>query len=401
MIRVPAIIVNYNCAAYTAACVRSLLAQRFTGMDGRPGRVAVIVVDNASPREGEGERLAEIERLGATVLRNDRNAGYSGGLAAGLALAEGDPVFVVNPDVLLFPGCLEHLYRALLDDPRAAASAPLGWWDPHRELRLPPNLPAPTLGDFCVQSMGLLSRAVGRRYSLRRSRLAVAYWRREETAPCPMLSGSCLLIRREAIERIGFFDERFPLYYEDTDWFFRVMRAGWRLLHVPRAEMVHFYSRSASTDQAEALRRYHRSQEEFFAKHYGRAGLQVARAVKIATQGLGKGLRGWDFASCEDLGERTEPPELHASGARGAVVFELGTSPSFVLTAGTFPEGNSYVMSSATWSVLEPISYWCRFVDLTTFRILGTWTFRKSVPAAGLDALEAEFRAGERVGARR
>jgi GT2 family glycosyltransferase len=136
---------------------------------------------------------------------------------------------------------------------------------------LPPNI-VPTLGDLLGVTMAALSRRWNRRYAKVRTRNAVPVWASEHPVELPMLSGCCFLMQRSLIEAMGFFDERFPLYYEDTDLFRRITRSGRKMVMLPAAKLVHFYNRSGVTSGGEALRRYWISRRRYYRKWYGLPG---------------------------------------------------------------------------------------------------------------------------------
>ncbi|HKK50679.1 MAG TPA: glycosyltransferase family 2 protein [Myxococcota bacterium] len=216
-----ALVLNWNGADDTLACLQSLKTQSWPGLQ-------ALVLDNGSSDDSVRRIQAafpevEIESLGS-------NLGYAGGQNAGLRAALGrGAVFalVLNNDTVLEAECVERLVDAAMRHPEAAALAPKsllsdppgtvyfagGGWDPSGYPRM--------IG---------FGRPDGPEYS-----------RERET---DWLNGCALLVRCEALERIGLFDERFFLTFEDTDWSLRARAAGHRLRLVPEARLVHHASRS-------------------------------------------------------------------------------------------------------------------------------------------------------------
>jgi hypothetical protein len=103
-----------------------------------------------------------------------------------------------------------------------------------------------------------------RRARRRWRRHARRHWLATAALPSPALSGALLAVRRDAWERTGPFDPGYRLYFEESDWLRRAGRAGLRLVHEPRAQVVHHYNRSAAGEPraaawfAESAERYAR-----------------------------------------------------------------------------------------------------------------------------------------------
>jgi N-acetylglucosaminyl-diphospho-decaprenol L-rhamnosyltransferase len=108
--------------------------------------------------------------------------------------------------------------------------------------------------------------------------------------PVGWLSGSCLLLRRDAFNQIGGFDERYFMYMEDVDLGDRLTAAGWQNVYVPSAEIVHDKGHAAGRDPARNLAAHHRSTYTFLAdRHPGwwRAPLRwTIRGALAARAGL-------------------------------------------------------------------------------------------------------------------
>jgi GT2 family glycosyltransferase len=185
---------------------------------------AVVVVDNAST-DATIERI-EASGLPVTLLQTGANLGYAGGNNVGIAHAlrgGAEFVFVLNDDTEVDPDMLSGLVRALIEDPEAAAAAPTIVHE------TPPNLIWWAGGTFRVARGLALHEGYGEPADTRSSPP-----RRVDS-----LSGCGILFRRSALEGLGDFRADYFMYGEDVEWSLRARRAGWRLLHVPQARMVH------------------------------------------------------------------------------------------------------------------------------------------------------------------
>lgn len=93
------------------------------------------------------------------------------------------------------------------------------------------------------------------------------------------LAGACLLVRREAIERVGLMDERFFLYSEETDWCKRIQEAGWLNVYYPAVIVSHFEGSSSSQDVPRSRFLLYQSKILYAHKHFGK---RQAHCLKLA-----------------------------------------------------------------------------------------------------------------------
>ena len=78
--------------------------------------------------------------------------------------------------------------------------------------------------------------------------------------------GACMMVRREALDQVGLLDEDYFLFLEETDWCYRMKKAGWKIYHVPQAEVYHFQGKSAETEKKRARVEYLSLPLPFFQK---------------------------------------------------------------------------------------------------------------------------------------
>ena len=222
--------------------------------------LSVTVVDNSSSPAVR----SVVEAAGARYVDPGRNGGFGAGVNEGLRQA--DPradVLLVNPDAVVAPGDVEILRAALLAEPDLASVGPSQVDATGTPSRVEWPFPSPLA--TWVEAAGL-----GR---LRRNRYVI---------------GSVLLLRREALDHVGAFDdERFFLYAEETDWAHRAVLLGWRHALVPAALATHVGA-ATSTDPALREGHFHAAQEVYLRKHFGAVGWQVGRAGQV----VGSTVRG-------------------------------------------------------------------------------------------------------------
>jgi N-acetylglucosaminyl-diphospho-decaprenol L-rhamnosyltransferase len=245
--------------------------------------VTVIMADNGST---DGSPEAALERYPNTrLLRTGANLGY--GSAVNRAVAEIGPepeYFVVaNPDVAWGPHSIDALLEAAGRWPRAASLGPL--------IREPDGAVYPSARHLPSLIRGGMHAVVG---PLWRSNPWTAAYRQDRQKPSERavgwLSGSCLLLRRDAFDEVSGFDERYFMYMEDVDLGDRLGKAGWQNVYVPSAEILHDKGHATGRDPARNLAAHHRSTYTFLADRYSKrwqAPLRwTIRAALAARSGL-------------------------------------------------------------------------------------------------------------------
>lgn len=236
--------------------------------------VRVVLADNGST-DGAPQRAAEREHV--LLLETGENLGY--GTAANRGVAElGDEVgwvVVANPDLEWGVGALDGLLAAAERWPRGGAFGPL-IKEPSGEVYPSARL-LPSLGG------GIGHAVLGRIWPgnpwTRAYRQADAQIV-ERTAG--WLSGSCLLLRREAFDSVDGFDPRYFMYFEDVDLGDRIGRAGWHNVYVPSAEVVHAGGHATSKSSAKMLKAHHDSAYRYLAdRHRGLAWQPVLGVIRV------------------------------------------------------------------------------------------------------------------------
>ncbi|MHC4814009.1 MAG: glycosyltransferase family 2 protein [Planctomycetota bacterium] len=369
MTRFSALFVNYNSWRHCVDALLSLRENPPLSVYGTPMDLEVVVVDNCSPQR-DPDAEADLENLLADMkgrlVRHHENGGYAKGMNLALEHATGDWILVSNPDVLFLPDCLSLLLRHLQAFPGTGAAAPEGYWDTTLEGRLPPNI-LPTIGDLWALTMASVSPRFTRRYSERRTRQALPVWEAKGDVELRMLSGCCFLLRRSTIDEIGFFDESFPLYYEDTDLSMRMRKHGLKIVQVAGAKLVHFYNRSGQTDMEETMSRYWISRRRYYHKWYGWPG-RLAYGLSrwlLNTSWAKKRAARSPHRAIHDLGSGVDKPVIRLERPRGRFLVELALDPNFYLAAGMFGSGDTWTPGDELFKNFGESSYFFRLVDLT------------------------------------
>lgn len=391
--RLAALIVNYNSGAFAVRCVESLV--REWAREGRdPARLEVVLIDNASPADQE-PFLSRAEAAGA-VIRSRENLGYAGGVNRCLERTSGGPLDVVailNPDLCFLPGNLRTLMDYLAEHRECGVVAPRATIDPQFYLGLPKN-PLPTPLEELRVFLAQVSPALCRAYSRRRFSYSLPWWSSDEPLVTDMLSGCCLFLRREVVERLpALMDERFPLYYEDTDLFRALDERGLTVVQHTGTTVLHHWSRSSGfgeTFLGEPMRRYQISRRRYFRKYYGPLGSALVRALDWLGARWPRRFSHRSMHRLSSLGSVAAPPELRLA-RRARFVVEVALRPNWQLAVGILAEGDSWRCPEDTWTWFFDVDYYVRAVECGTQELLGAWHFRKTTPGRTEPLSEAEL----------
>jgi GT2 family glycosyltransferase len=210
------VILNTNRRADTLECLASLGASTYA-------RQQAIVLDNHST-DGSVEAIRAAFPA-VDVVQLPENRGYAGNNNVGIRLAierGADWVFVLNEDTVLDPACLERLLEVGLSDPKIGIVGPLVYH--HDE----PGV---------IQSAGGGMSARWEGFHHGQNEPDRGQFPRPHDVQ--WISGCGILVRRDVIDQIGGIDERFFIYWEETEWCTRAGEAGWRIVQVPAAKMWH------------------------------------------------------------------------------------------------------------------------------------------------------------------
>ncbi len=197
----------------------------------------VIVIDNASKNQ-EAETIAQ-RYPHIKVINSDRNLGFAGGNNLGIQAAQGKYLFLVNNDAVF----KDYNIRALID--RMESSSDIAIICP--KIRF-------AWGNNRIQFAGYskLSRITIRNHAIGFNE--EDYGQNDTAHPTPYAHGAAMMIRREAVDKVGMMPECFFLYYEELDWSMMFTRAGYQIWYEPKCTIYH--KESQATGQNSPLRTY-------------------------------------------------------------------------------------------------------------------------------------------------
>jgi GT2 family glycosyltransferase len=244
---------------------RSLLADALIALPDACRGLAfeTIVVDNGSTDGSQAmlrERFSEVR-----LIANQRNVGFAAANNQAFEVACGRFILLLNTDTRAFADSIAALVRFAEEHRQAGIVGP-------RLVNLDGSFQG-SAADFPTvlgESLLLLG--------------DVARWLRGPTFPyhpapydgaprrADWVSGACLLIRKAVIEQIGYLDEGYFMYTEETDWCYRARSAGWEIWWLPEPTVLHYNGATAQQTFVSKRRQIYSSKTRFFQKHYGRVG---------------------------------------------------------------------------------------------------------------------------------
>ena len=265
------IIVSYNTRQMTLDCLQALYA------DLGSSSAEVWVVDNASTDGSADAIRAAFPQV--NLIQNPRNAGFGAANNLALRQAAGEFLLLLNSDAFLHPGAVAALRDHLQTHPRAGVAGP-------RLLNVDgslqpscyrfPSPPRAWLENLWISSLLPHHPVVG---DFRR-------WAHDAERSVDWVIGACLLVRRQAWEAAGEFDESFFMYQEETDWQRRVRGAGWDIGFTPSALVTHLGGASGAAEQARINAHFFDSLDRYTRKHHGLPGLVSLRLAMIVGAAL-------------------------------------------------------------------------------------------------------------------
>lgn len=264
-------VVSWNTRDLLLDCLASIEREVPARSQGPPLTAETLVVDNAS-EDGSAEAI-RARFPWAEVIALPENLGFSGGCNAGLRRAKGRHVLLLNSDTVLLPGAVERCVAYLDDHPDVGIAGPQLL---HPDGRLQNSIHAhPRLLTELVPR-GVLETLLPRRFPSKRFHHA-------EPIDVPAVLGAAFFVRHSLLEEVGLLSEDYFLFLEETDYCLRVQRAGYRVVHVPDARIVHVFGASSKKRlPAETRIEYQRSLLLFFRKHRGPLATALLLGLRIA-----------------------------------------------------------------------------------------------------------------------
>jgi GT2 family glycosyltransferase len=242
-------IVNTNSRELLLACLESLA----------PVEAEIVVLDNAS---ADGSAAAVRERFPhVRVIEQEHRAGFGSNHNTVIRATTGRYVYVLNEDTTADDWSFERITEYLDAHPQVAALGPRLVYPDGRLQDSAWRFPTPLVSTMGLATLGQLGVKQSKGASVR---------------PVDWVMGAALVLRREALDQVGLFDEDFFLYSEEVDLQARLRQAGWETHYFPELTVVHHESQFSAGIPERRINEMWRSRHRYWRKHHSRMGARVA-----------------------------------------------------------------------------------------------------------------------------
>lgn len=250
------IIVNYHVKEDLLSCIESIYASR------PKTEFEIIVVDNDEKKTLAKELKKQFPKV--RYIKNE-NMGFGQGNNTGAKNAKGEYLFILNPDTKFLNNSLDALVSFLKKNKSAGIAAPILFDKENKPFSLQGTKElTPSRAIFALSFIGKL---------FPRNRIYQDYylgnWNKKTNKEIAVIPGTAFVIRKEIFEKLGGFDEKFFLFFEEFDLCKRVKQLGWKMFMVANAHIFHAWGSSTKKSKKDVNTIFKKSRFYYFKKHFG------------------------------------------------------------------------------------------------------------------------------------
>lgn len=254
MIDVSIIIVNWNTCGITCDCLRSVYEQT------KNVEFEIILVDNASSDDSVETIRKEFPEV--VLIENSENRGFAAANNQGMEIARGRYILLLNSDTIVLDNAIEKTAAFADEHPGAGI---VGCRVLNGDLSLQPNcFMYPSVLNMLLSGTFLYKIFSGSKFF---GREGMTWWDFNEIRQVDVVRGCFMLVRRAAVEQVGVLDEDYFFYAEETDFCYRVKKAGWDILFTPDSEIIHLGGQSSKQIKPQRIMQLRAGILQFIKKH--------------------------------------------------------------------------------------------------------------------------------------
>jgi GT2 family glycosyltransferase len=262
------VIVAWNAKHYLELCLESLAeAPPLRSME-------VLVIDNAS--EDDSVEMIETKFPWVKLIKSKENLGFAKGNNVVIRQCQGRYIALVNPDVIVFPGCLDTLADFLDRNPKVGNVGPRVFNPDMTQQSTCRRFP--TLWNNFCSATRLESIFKGSRFFAGEH---MFYFPHDRTLTVDVIVGCFSMIRREAFDDVGLLDEGLFMYGDDVDWCRRAWNAGWQVAFYPDARAIHDQGKTTAPFPVRFAVAQQRSVLHYWMKHHTFLGVLGIRSIML------------------------------------------------------------------------------------------------------------------------
>lgn len=297
-------IVTANNKKLILDCLRSIYATT------KSLKLEIYVVINNSSDDSEAAINKNFPKV--KLITNQKKLGFTHNHNMVIRKAKGKDVLVLNDDTVILEGALKKMIEYMRNFPEVGI-----------------------LSCKILNSDGSLQWSCGKSFNHKFEYFKAGvltsflpFLQKQQiksTKEVSWVTGACLLVRSEAAQDVGLFDENIIIYFEDGDWCFRMIQAGWKVVFYPQAEIIHYHGQTRKKHLARDTFIIYQSRLYFFSKHYSHITQQFVRLFTI-TEAIVRYMKTCLF-SYKLAGQRDQRDELLGAYRR---VIRLAMAPNFL-----------------------------------------------------------------------
>jgi len=257
MVDLSIIIVSWNTKDYLLKCLNSIY-RNIKNMT-----FEIIVIDNASS-DGSTEMI-RLKFFDVILIENKQNIGFGAANNQAIKRSGGKYVLILNPDTEILGESLNTMVTFLNENPKVGIVGPK-ILNPDNSIQLTCARNFPTLATEFFWLTSLVRRFPKNRVI---GHYLMSYWDHNDRRRVDCLSGACMMVRRDTLEKLGLFDEDYFMYGEDVDLCYHIKKSGWQIWYLPEAQIIHSGGESSKRISETAPVYDRQSIQLFFKKHHG------------------------------------------------------------------------------------------------------------------------------------
>lgn len=220
----------------------------------------IIIVNNNSPKKLPTIKFKKIPHH---IITNNRNLGFGKAVNQAEKISKGKYIFILNPDTKMLESSIDLMIERISSDTKIGAIGPQlinGQGKVLHSIASNPKIPD------ILFALSFINKAWPKNpYSKK-------YWAidvdRSKEMETETIGGAAMMISKRIFEKVGGFDERFFLYFEEIDLCLRIKKLGYKIVYFPKAKIIHYVGRS-TTDKKFINNHYEKSRFLFLEKYYG------------------------------------------------------------------------------------------------------------------------------------